>query len=124
MEKQNIVYLSFAALSLIGGIVMTTIDLRQANHITHSTALGYLLAALFVSLFLTNRRGMFKVTCCLGCILACILIFAEVLLILKSGSLGLRVFRILLDLLIYYSMWILFLKTPWDNMKSKHITSG
>ena len=89
MEKQNKVYLSFAALSLIGGIVMTTIDLRQANHITHSTALGYLLAALFVSLFLTNRRGMFKVTCCLGCILACILSFAEVLLILKSDSLGL-----------------------------------
>lgn len=119
MEKQNKLYLWFAALCLTTGIVMTTIDLRQANHITHFTALGYVLAALFLSLFMTSRRGLFKATFYLSCILVFVLIFFDILLILKADSLGLRLFRILTDFLFYYIMWHLFLKTPWNNMKSK-----
>ena len=117
MEKQNKLYLWSAAFCLTTGIVMTTIDLRQANHITHFTALGYVLAALFVSLFMTNRRGLFKATFYLSCTLVFILLFYEILLILKAESLGLRLFRILFGFIFYYCIWSLFLRTPWNNMK-------
>ncbi len=124
MEKQSRLYLLFAALSLATGIVMTTIDLRQANHITHFTMLGYILATLYVALFFTNTRGLFKATFYLGCTLVFILLFYEILLFLKADSLGLRVFRILFGFLFYYCIWSLFLRTPWNNMRCKTHNKG
>ncbi len=121
MEKQDKLYLWFSALCLTTGIVMTAVDLRQTNSVTHFTVSGYVLAALFFSLFMTSRRGLFKATICLGCILASVLVCNGILLILKADNLSLRLFRIVTDLLFYYGMWTLFLKTPWNNMRGvKH----
>ena len=119
MEKQNKLYLLFAAISLAGGIVMTNVDLRQANQIDHFTLLGYVLAALCTALFVTNTRGLFKATFYLSCTLVFILLFFDILLIIKADSLGLKLFRILTGLLVFLPcLWTVFLKPSWNNMRS------
>ena len=126
MEKQNKIYLGFAILSLTAGISITTIDLLQAKEINHFTMLGYLLAALFISLFITYKNGLFKTTFCLGCTLAFILTIYGLLLVLKADSLSLRIFRIVFHFIFLYVVWIHLLKNPWEKIKNKknHITCG
>ena len=122
MEKQNKLYLWFGALSLTASIVITTVDLLQGNEITHYTMLGYFIAPLFLSLFITYKNGLFKATFCLGCTLAFILTILGFLLILKADSLSLKLIRIVFHFIFLYVVWIHLLKTPWKKTKNKQIT--